>query len=138
MPNISIADLVVPGPGRIAVLVETKDEITPQGLYIPADSARSIHEQRPTTGKVIAMNTEVGDDLTAEDEDDGTPFVDIGDFVLFGKYTGTRVEYQSPKPPGWKTGDPIPPKQAIIIMRSGDVLAKLLTPEQASNLKVRV
>lgn len=129
---VSLGDMLVPNLGRIVVLVETKDEITPQGLFIPVDTARTIHETRPTRGVIVAMNVDDDEDLAFAG--DG-PYLKLGDTVVFGKYTGTSIEWQPPTPEGAAAR---PTKQRVVIMRHEDVLAKLLTPEQAQNLKVKV
>lgn len=120
-PAPSLADMIEPLGERIAVLVDTKSEYTPQGLFIPLDTARSIHEEKPTQGQVIKIGPDVDD-------------VEVGDHVVFGKFTGTRIKHQPKNPDGSTKGlDP----QTVIIMDERSVLCKLLTPEQAKNLKIR-
>lgn len=120
MPNL--ADLIDPMPGKIAVLVETKDEITPAGLYIPEDSARTIHESRATQGTVVAIGEEDPDDLESPPSR-----LKVGDVVIFGKYAGTKVTYK----PNRET------KQAVIIMGERDILAIVRLPAEAAHLKVK-
>lgn len=129
---IGLGDMILPMPGKIAVKVDTKNEITPGGLYIPEATARTIHEARATQGVVVAH----GDD---DDEDDDNldappPRTKIGDTVLFGKYTGTKITWQPPTPEGEKVK---PPREEVIVMYEKDVLAILLSPEQAKNIKVK-
>lgn len=120
--SVSLGDMVQPLSGKIAVLVNTKDEITPQGLLIPESTARSIHEERPTSGEVVAVGDEVDE-------------VEVGDIVVFGKYTGTRLSFQ-PKDSDGKP-DRTKPKETVIVMDERSVLAIVLTPEQAANIKVK-
>lgn len=114
-PQVSLGDMIQPLAGKVAVLVETKDEITAGGLYIPVETARSVHEDRPTRGVVVA----VGDDV---DE------VEVGQTVIFGKYTGTKIKYQIDRSVSAET---------VIIMDERSILTVLLSPEEASNIKVR-
>lgn len=120
--DVSLADMIRPAPGKIAVLVESKSERTPSGLLIPVDTVRSIHEEKATQGTVISKG----------DEDDDS-FVNIGDVVLFGKYTGTKIKYRPERP----ANEPQADQETVIIMTEASVLAVLLTPEQAANFKVR-
>lgn len=119
---LTLADMIRPAPGKIAVLVESKSERTPSGLLIPIDTVRSIHEEKATQGTVISKG----------DEDDDS-FVNIGDVVLFGKYTGTKIKYRPERP----ANEPQADQETVIIMTEASVLAVLLTPEQAANFKVR-
>lgn len=118
----SIADMIRPCADKIAVLVASKSEHMPSGLFIPEDTARSIHEDRPTQGEIVALGADV--------EDFG-----IGDIVIFGKYTGTKIKYRPTKPDG--SVDRTVDSQTVIVMNESAVLCVLLTPEQARNLKVR-
>lgn len=127
-PAVSLGDLIDPMPGKIVVQVATKDEFTPGGLYIPVDTARTIHEARATQGVVVAIGGET--DEPVELEDDLTGLLKIGDTVLFGKYTGTKVEWQ-PDPENRNK------REQVIIMMERDVLAILRSPEQARGLKVK-
>jgi len=127
MPDeVNFADLIRPMPGKIAVLVETKSQRTPSGLYIPEDTARSIHEEKATQGTVVAVGSSVDDEDS--DLDAPTP-VSLGDVVLFGKYTGTVLKYQ----PDDRTKDP----QKIVIMSASAILAVLMSPDQAKSFNVR-
>lgn len=128
--QVALGALLDPAPGLIVVQVETKQEVTSSGLVIPVDVARSVHEQRPVQGTVVAIGDYDEDDDLEVAEDVSAPFVTLGDQVIFGRYTGTRVEWV---PPGKRKDE----KQVCVIMRAADVLAKLRTPEQAKNLKVR-
>lgn len=134
---IGLGDMIVPMPGKIAVQVETKEEFRPGGLFIPIDTARSVHEQRATQGVVVAHGDDDPDD--EEDLDSPPPRVKVGDVVLFGKYTGTKITWQPPTPEGFvpSKDNPPPQRQEVIVMYEKDVLAVLLTPEQAKNIKVK-
>lgn len=104
------------------MLVESKKEWTPSGLFIPVDTARSVHEERATQGTVIAIG---------EDEEDleSAPLpIKKGDVVIFGKYTGTRIVYQP---------DRMKDRETVIVMQVSSILAVLMSPEEARNLKVR-
>jgi len=126
-----LADIIKPRPGRIAVLVDTKDEITTHGIYIPRDSARSIHEARVTQGQVVAVGESV--EYDSDDDDIGAPAtsqsrISVGDHVLFGKFTGTRVSRIVGKDRK---------EEAVIIMNEHDVLATIVDPTQAQGIKVK-
>lgn len=145
---LTLADLIQPLFGRIVIQVETKAEWTPSGLYIPVDTARTVHEQRATQGKVVAVSwgeavripsgstegidLEPGKAYLMDDDDEelsqAPHAVSVGDTVLFGKYTGTKITWQPDR-----TKD----RQDVIIMQERDVLAVLHSPEQARNIKVK-
>jgi co-chaperonin GroES (HSP10) len=123
--------IIEPTPGRIAVLVKVHAERTPTGLLLPEDTVRSIHEERPTQGIVVAIHP---DDLVINEEkhrDETEEGLALGDRVVFGKYTGTKLEWQ-PNPNDRST------KEKVVIMSGKDVLCKLVEPEELSDLKVRV
>lgn len=128
---LTLGDLVEPMPGKIAVMIDTRNEFTPGGLFIPVDTARTIHEARATQGVVVAHG-DIDDD--SDDDLESPPVrVNIGDTVLFGKYTGTKIIWQPDAGP-----DGIrPSRQEVIVMYEKDVLARLLSPEQAKNIKVK-
>lgn len=120
MPDSSrLADLIVPMPGKIAVLVESKATRTPSGLFIPEDVAKSIHEEKATFGEVIAVG---------EDDDSSPGIIKVGDVVLFGKYTGTRVKYRAQR-----GADP----EQVIVMNESSVLAILKEKDVAKDITVR-
>lgn len=126
----SLGDQIEPMPGRIVVLVDTKDEITANGLLVPQDVARSLHEgNRPTHGTIVAMAQGSDDDL-----DDN---LELGDHVLFSKFSGTKVSRMV------MVEDPLDSRkrqraeETVIIMNRSDVLARIKTPEAASGLKIR-
>lgn len=114
---LTLGDLVEPCEGRLVVEVEVKAERTPSGLYIPEETARTIHEERPTQGRVVAVT---------DDEDD----FEVGDWVIFGKYNGTKLS-RSVEVDGKRE------REVVIVLNAKDVLAKLRSPEQVRGLKVR-
>jgi len=131
MPEpVNLGDLIQPMPGRIAVQIETKSERTPTGLFIPVDTARSIHEQRATQGRVVAIGDET--DEVQDLDDDVSSLLKLGDTVLFGKYTGTKISWNPPDINGIRQE-----RQEVVIMHEKDVLAILRSPEQVRNLKVK-
>lgn len=129
MPNL--VDLIEPMPGKIAVQVDTKDEITPAGLYIPESTARTIHEARPTQGIIVAIGE--------EDEDDEEALarpvlpVKVGDRVVFGKYSGTELKYRPPR----VEGQPAPNVEKVILLVFKDILCKIKDVSQADEIKVK-
>lgn len=124
----AIADLIEPMPGLIAVSIDTKGEWTPQGLLIPLDTARTIHEAKPTFGTVVAVGDEAPQGTDDEDVD-----IAIGDVVLFSKYSGTRVSRTIEEEVDGKRGRR---EEVILIMRRTDVLARVKS-DATVNLKVR-
>lgn len=125
---LSLGDLIKPLFNRIAVQVETKKELMPSGLYIPIETARTVHEQRATQGTVVAVSWADDEDEGDDDLESAPHRVSVGDVVLFGKYTGTSIFWQPDR-----TQD----RQQVILMQEKDVLAVLLSPEQARNIKVK-
>jgi chaperonin GroES len=92
---------VQPAPGRIAVRQLGHAELTEGGIYIPATV-----QEKPTQGIVMAVCPEY--------EQDGElfpPMYDIGDVVVFGKYTGTQLQVG---------------RDHVIILRENDILCKLV------------
>lgn len=131
----SLADIIEPRAGLLAIQVDTKDEITPSGLFIPVETARSIHETKPTQGIVVAIGGAVAmeDDPDADlDEPVSTTEFEVGDRVIFGKYSGTEIKYQPPDVSGKR-----PPKERIIILQYKDILARFKVPKEAENVQVR-
>lgn len=128
--QVTLGRLIEPAPGLVVIQVETKQETTASGLHIPVDVAKSVHEQRPVQGTVIAVGDHDEDDDLADPDDNPTWRLNLGDQVIFGRYSGTRVEWI---PPGKRKDD----RQICVVMRASDILGKLRTPDQAKNLKVR-
>ena len=107
----TLRDLVVPMPGKIVVLVDTKEEITAGGLYIPVETARSVHEERPTQGEVIAIGEQDEDDLASS-----PTVLAVGDRVVFAKFSGTKISWQP---------DRRRPKESVVILAEKDILCKI-------------
>ena len=70
-----MSEMVQPLGGRVLVRIEPEESVTRSGLYVP-DTAK----EKPQRGIVVA----VGDDTDAIK-------VEVGDRVLFPKYTGTEI-----------------------------------------------
>lgn len=106
-----------PASGRIAIKVEDIERETKQGIILLSDS----HAPKPTVGTVVAVCEEY--ELDGEDYE---PLYKIGDVVIFGKYTGTKVQVD---------------RDSYIILRENDIMARLVpsdAPEAVDRGKVRV
>lgn len=119
----TLRELIVPMPGKIVVLIDTKEEITPQGLLIPVETARSIHEERPTQGEVIAIGDQDEDDLTS-----APSVLSVGDRVVFAKFSGTKISWQP---------DRRRPKESVVILSEKDILCKIRSAP-SGKLEVKV
>jgi len=86
---------------RILVKRTEEEEQKIGGIIIP-DTAK----EKPQEGEVIA----VGAGRVLENGERQAPDVQVGDKILFGKYSGTEVKY----------GD-----EEYLIMREDDILAKI-------------
>lgn len=104
-----LAAIVEPMPGKIVVLVRVIAERTPTGLFIPEETARTIHEERANQGIVVRVSADEDDDL------DGVN-IKVGDTVLFGKFSGFKLTYQPTR---------TDPKEIVIVMERKNVFAKL-------------
>lgn len=80
---------------RVLVKPAPAEQKTAGGIIIP-DSAK----EKPLKGEVIAVGPGTKDE---------TMQVAVGDFVLYGKYSGTELELDGDK---------------LLIMRQSDILAK--------------
>jgi len=107
----SLRELIIPMPGNIVVLVDTRDEITPTGLLIPETTARSIHEERPTQGEIVSIGAQDEDDLAS-----APTVLQVGDRVVFAKFSGTKISWQP---------DRRKPKEAVVILKEKDILCKI-------------
>lgn len=87
---------IKPLADRVLILPMAAEEKTIGGIIIP-DTAK----EKPLQGKVVA----VGDGTKDEEM-----VIAVGDQVLYGKYSGTELEYEGEK---------------YLIMRQSDVLAIL-------------
>ncbi|MBQ8364314.1 MAG: co-chaperone GroES [Bacteroidaceae bacterium] len=87
---------IKPLADRVLILPMAAEEKTIGGIIIP-DTAK----EKPLQGKVVAVGN------GTKDED---MVIAVGDQVLYGKYSGTELEYEGEK---------------YLIMRQSDVLAIL-------------
>ena len=87
---------IIPLADRVLVEPAAADEITVGGIIIP-DTAK----EKPLQGKVVAVGKGTKDEEMVVKE---------GDTVLYGKYSGTELEYEGNK---------------YLIMRQSDILAIL-------------
>lgn len=115
----SLAEILEPMPGKIAVQVAVKDEMI-GGLYIPVDMVKSIHGEKPTQGVIIAIGEESLEDAEGN--------LKVGDNVVFGKYSGSQITWQP---------DRTKPAEKIILLQFKDILCKLNVPEESGNLTVK-
>ncbi|HIE15927.1 MAG TPA: co-chaperone GroES [Bacteroidales bacterium] len=67
-----------PMPGKVLIEPVSAEEKTSGGIIIP-DSAK----EKPSKGKIVAIGKE---------EDDNKSELNIGDTVLYGKYSGTELQ----------------------------------------------
>lgn len=88
---------IQPLADRVVIKPSPAEEVTVSGIIIP-DSAK----EKPLKGEVLAAGTGTKDEEMT---------LKPGDQVLYGKYAGTEIELNGEK---------------YLIMRQGDVLAKLL------------
>ncbi len=88
------------GDRVIAKIVEAKEQKTAGGIYIP-DTA----QEKPQLAKVIAVGKGRYEDGKLIPLD-----VQVGDEILFGKYSGTEIKYDS---------------QEYLILKESDILAKI-------------
>lgn len=87
---------------RILIRRTEEDEQTTSGGIIIPDTAK----EKPQEGEVIA----VGQGRLLDNGDRQPIDVAVGDKILFGKYSGTEVEYES---------------EELLILREDDILAKV-------------
>ena len=86
---------------RLVIEPKEQEEVTPGGIVLP-DTAK----EKPQKGSVLAIGP--GD---RDDQGNRIPLdVQVGDTVLFAKYSGTEIKYNGKK---------------LLIMRESDVLAIL-------------
>jgi len=88
------------GDRVLAEVVEAKEQKTAGGIYIP-DTA----QEKPQVAKVIAVGKGRYQDGKWEPLD-----VKAGDEILFGKYSGTEIKYES---------------KEYLILKESDILAKI-------------
>lgn len=109
--------ILKPSAGRITVKVKDVEKETKSGLILVGTS----HEPKPTTGVV----EEVCDDYELDGED-YDPLYKKGDIIIFGKFTGSRVQVD---------------RDTFIILKEADILGRLIPsndPEAVSRDKVKV
>ena len=87
---------------RILIRRTEEDEQTTSGGIIIPDTAK----EKPQEGEVIA----VGQGRLLDNGDRQPIDVAVGDKILFGKYSGTEVEYDN---------------EELLILREDDILAKV-------------
>ena len=87
---------------RILIRRTEEDEQTTSGGIIIPDTAK----EKPQEGEVIA----VGQGRLLDNGDRQPIDVAVGDKILFGKYSGTEVEYGN---------------EELLILREDDILAKV-------------
>lgn len=94
-----------PGPGRISVRCVDRAEMSPGGIYIPETAA----PDKPSVGIVAAVcDPYLVDDLPME------PIYKVGTIVVFGRYTGTKIQVG---------------REHFIVMKENDVLGVLYPVE---------
>ena len=86
---------------RIVVKRVEAEEKTAGGIILPGSA-----QEKPQEGIIIA----VGAGKLLDSGNRATPDVEVGDKVLFGKYSGTEVQVEG---------------EALLIMRESDILAKI-------------
>jgi chaperonin GroES len=97
-----------PAAGRVAIKVENYE--SKAGLVLVGDS----HNPKPTVGTV----SEVCDEYTVGDDPDEDPYealYKVGDVVIFGKFTGTKIQVG---------------RDTYILLRESEILARLIPDEQ--------
>lgn len=133
MPEPTLAELIIPCSGRIAVEVDVPSEHTPSGLFLPEDVVRSTHEARPIQGRVVAVHNQPDNDPEEPLADDDLLYVEefvVGDWVVFGKYAGVKISRKIEVEGKRVT-------QSVIVLNTTDILCKLRTPGQVSGLRVK-
>lgn len=101
---------LLPTPGRIAVRPPPAEQVTEAGIYL-LDSGK----EKPILGEVVAV--------CGEYEYDGEqyePLFSVGEWVLFGRYSGTEFQIGRDK---------------LIILRENDVLGRIRGKTSAKQIK---
>ena len=93
-------DKIQPLADRVVVQALEEKELTRGGLYIP-DTAQ---KEKPMQGTVVA----VGPGKLSDENERIKPDVEVGQRVLYGKYTGTEVSVDD---------------EDFLILRESDILA---------------
>lgn len=103
-----------PMPGKIVVeVIGDKEKLGSGILFAPP----TLHNPR-TTGRVIAVYEPF---TFGSDSQESEPFVQVGDIVLFGKFSGTEIELDRKK---W------------IVLKEADILTKLEFPDEDTLQKI--
>jgi len=109
--------ILKPTSGRITVRVKDVEKETKSGLILMGSS----HADKPTTGVV----DEVCDEYQLDGED-YEPLFKKGDLVVFGKFTGTKVQIG---------------RETYIILRESEIVGRLIpsnAPDAVERDKVKV
>lgn len=85
---------IKPLGARVVIKAQEAETVTKSGIFIP-DSAK----EKPLRGEVMAVGNGTKDEAME---------LKVGDVVLYGKYAGTKIEYDG---------------QEYLIMNQSDVLA---------------
>jgi chaperonin GroES len=96
---------------RVVVRRVQEDQKTPGGIIIP-----DTVQEKPQEGEVISVGPGALDDNGKR----VTPEVKAGDFVLFGKWSGTEVKVEG---------------QELLIMKESDIMGILEGRKPASSKK---
>lgn len=91
-----------PMPGKVVVKVVGDSEFIGTSKLILSPASR---ENPRTTGQVIAVYEPF---LTGDGETEATPYVQKGDLVIFGKFTGTDVQIG---------------REKVIVLKEADILS---------------
>jgi chaperonin GroES len=120
-PLPSLAEIIEPRPGKIAVLIDPKEEVA-SGLFIPADLAPSLHNPRPTQGTIVSLGPEDDSEEGMMEDDIGD--LKVGDRVIFGKYSGVEIKLKS---------RPGRPPERIVILTAKDILARVKVVDETTS-----
>lgn len=121
----SLAEIIEPRPGKIAVLIDPKEEVS-SGLFIPADLAPSLHNPRPTQGTIVSLGPEDESEDGMMEDDIGS--LKVGDRVIFGKYSGVEIKQK---------GKPGQAPERIVILTAKDILARVKVTEDSADIVVK-
>ena len=117
--DLAVSDLIEPNVGRVVVKVKTLPDRSKTGLYLAPAMRELEASYRPTQGEVVAVASPE-EEWKDESGEVWKPLYNVGDMVLFGKYSGVQVKYRD---------------LTLIILNESDILARVKDPE--AKLKVR-
>lgn len=103
-----------PMPGKVVVEIEAQEEVQQGRIILMGKGADQMN-----TGKIIAVPDE-----SVVDGQEITPFVKVGDRVVFGKYSGTELQLSSDR------------KKRIVVMREVDLLTIIENVEEETDVAV--